>query len=223
MLKVYEDLPSCRHLIDAAVKRYKLKKSELDYDQINEKSKDIVLYDWQLELEKELKTTPDPRKIFWYFDLIGNTGKTYFAKWKYQLDKFTAVVQGGQAKDIYHIISKRANDTKTIIIDMSRSAQYLIDYNLIENVKNGYFQSGKYNSTMTIMPIPHIVIFANFRPKINKLSMDRWDIRRLSKRGKTITVYKYNRKELKKMKKKTVSTVSNDGGSGYDRGYDSNE
>ncbi len=73
------------------------------------------------------------------------------------------------------------------------------------------------------MPIPHIVIFANFRPKINKLSMDRWDIRRLSKRGKTITVYKYNRKELKKMKKKTVSTVSNDGGSGYDRGYDSNE
>ena len=179
------------------------------------------MYDWQLELQKELKTDPDPRKIFWYFDLIGNTGKTYFAKLTYQLDKFTAVVQGGQAKDIYHIISKRANDTKTVILDMSRSSQYLIDYNLIENVKNGYFQSGKYNSTMTIMPIPHIVVFANFRPNINKLSLDRWDVRRLSKKDKKIIVYKYNRKELRKMKKKKTSTISSTNcGGDYDHCYD---
>jgi hypothetical protein len=130
------------------------------------------------------------------------------------------VVQGGQAKDIYHIISKRDNDTKTVILDMSRSSQYLIDYNLIENVKNGYFQSGKYNSTMTIMPIPHIVVFANFRPNINKLSLDRWDVRRLSKKDKKIIVYKYNRKELRKMKKKKTSTISSTNCGDYDHCYD---
>jgi hypothetical protein len=37
ILKVYEDLPFCRYLITPAVKRYKLKKSELDYNQINQK------------------------------------------------------------------------------------------------------------------------------------------------------------------------------------------
>ena len=221
ILTVLEDLPLHRNFIKPAVRRYKLKNSNLEYKQINDKNKDIVLYDWQLELQKELKTDPDPRKILWYFDLIGNTGKTYFAKLTYQLDKFTAVVQGGQAKDIYHIISKRDNDTKTVILDMSRSSQYLIDYNLIENVKNGYFQSGKYNSTMTIMPIPHIVVFANFRPNINKLSLDRWDVRGLSKKDKKIIVYKYDRKELRKMKKKNTSTISSTNcGDDYDHCYD---
>jgi hypothetical protein len=174
------------------VKRYKLKKSELDSNQRKKESKHIAWYDWQLELNNELTLAPHPRKIIWYVDLDGNTGKTYFAKWRYQLDKFTAVVQGDDAKNIYHIISKRTNDTKTFIMDMSRSAKSLIDYHLIENVKNGYFQSGKYNSSMTIMKIPHVVIFANFTPKKFKLSLDRWDIRKLTRTGNTITVCKYD-------------------------------
>ena len=184
MLKIFEDLPLCKHLIIPAVKRYKLKKSQLDYIQRKEESKDIVWKEWQQELLSELETCPNPRKIIWYYDPVGNTGKTFFAKWRYQMDICTAVVQGGQAKDICHIISKRTDDTNTIIMDMSRSSQHMVDYNLIENVKNGYFQSGKYDSAMVIMPIPHMVIFSNFKPNTAKLSADRWDIRKLTRNGK---------------------------------------
>ena len=115
MLKIFEDLPLCKHLIIPAVKRYKLKKSQLDYIQRKEESKDIVWKEWQQELLSELETCPNPRKIIWYYDPVGNTGKTFFAKWRYQMDICTAVVQGGQAKDICHIISKRTDDTNTII------------------------------------------------------------------------------------------------------------
>jgi len=180
-LKVLEYLPLCKHLIEPAVKRFKLKKDHNSHAQKKEDSKNIVWKPWQQELLEELGSKPDDRKIIWYYDKVGNTGKTFFAKWRYQLDKYTAVVQGGNAKDIYHIISKRTDDTKTVIIDMSRCSEFMIDYNLIENVKNGYFQSGKYNSQFVSMPSPHLVVFANFKPDIEKLSEDRWDIRILSK------------------------------------------
>ena len=190
MLKVLENLPWSKHLLVPAVKRYKLKKSQMISNERKEESKSIIWNNWQQLLMKELDGKPDPRKIIWYYDRVGNTGKTFFAKWRYQLDKYTAVVQGGNAKDIYHIISKRKDETKTVIIDMSRSSQYMIDYNLIENVKKGYFQSGKYDSTMVIMSTPHMVIFSNFKPSTNKLSLDRWDVRKLTKNGDRITVCK---------------------------------
>jgi hypothetical protein len=190
MLKIYEDLPSHKTLIHPALQRYKLKKSQLDYNKKVEESKYIVWNDWQQQLELELQTSPDPRKIIWYYDPIGNTGKTFFAKWKYQLDKFTAIVLGGEAKNIYHILSKRTENTNTIIIDMSRACQHLVDYALIENLKNGYFQSGKYDSKMIVIPIPHLVIFSNFQPNISQLSLDRWEVRRLAKNGDKINIYK---------------------------------
>jgi hypothetical protein len=186
MLRVFEDLPLCKHLIPHAVKRFKLKKEHNLHAKKKEESKNIVWKPWQQELLRELEGSPDARKIIWYYDPVGNTGKTFFAKWQNELSKTTAVLQSGKAKDMYHILSKHTEEIQTVLMDFTRSAEYEVDYNVIESVKNGYFQSGKYDSKCVIMPTPHLVVFANFKPRIEKLSVDRWDMRILSESQPTL-------------------------------------
>ena len=190
MLKVLEDLPYCRSLISCAVRRYKLKQEQLSHIERKEESRHIVWKPWQQELLTELETSPDPRKIIWYYDEVGNTGKTYFAKWQRDLNKSTALLQSGKAKDIYHILSKKEEEIRTVLMDCTRSAEYEVDYNAIEAIKNGCFQSTKYDSRFVNMPSPHFVVFANFKPDIKRLSEDRWDIRILSKTQTETYIYK---------------------------------
>ncbi len=180
MLKIYEDLPLCKHLIYAALKRFRLKKTQTYNTNSRAEAEAIIWRPWQQELLKEIEASPDPRKIIWYYDSVGNNGKSFFAKWRYQLDQSTVVLQSGKSKDIYHIIAKHAHDIKTVIFDFTRSAENGINYNVIESIKNGYFQSGKYDSQFICIPTPHIVVFANFNANFMKLSTDRWDIRQLS-------------------------------------------
>ena len=192
MLKIFEDLPLCKHLIIPAVKRFKLKKEQLGHMQRVAESQKIVWKKWQQELLIELEGFPDQRKVLWYFDPVGNTGKTFFAKWHNDLINNTAVVQSGRRHDILYILSKRTEDIKTVIMDLTRSGEDEVDYNVIESIKNGYFQSGKYDSRFVSIPTPHLVVFANFRPKTAQLSLDRWDIRSLIKNGDNIRIHRNN-------------------------------
>jgi hypothetical protein len=180
ILKVLEDLPHCRSLISCAVRRYKLKQDQILHLTNMEKSKSIVWKPWQQALLQELDASPDPRKIIWYYDPVGNSGKTFFAKWQNELSPSTAVLQNGKAKDLYHILAKHTAEIRTVIMDKTRASENGINYSVIESIKNGYFQSNKYDSRFISIPIPHLVVFANFQPKYPCLSVDRWDIRRLS-------------------------------------------
>ena len=181
MLKVLEDLPHCRNLISCAVRRYKLKRDQTLHLENKENSKAIVWKPWQQVLLQELEASPDSRKIIWYYDPAGNTGKTFFAKWRSQLDQSTVVLQNGKSNDLYHILAKHTAEIRTVIIDMTRSSIDAVNYNVIECIKNGYFQSNKYDSRFVSIPVPHVVVFANFEPIYSSLSADRWDVRKLTK------------------------------------------
>lgn len=66
------------------------------------------------------------------------------------------------------------------MIDIPRSVDIdFLSYTGIEEIKNGCFFCGKYESDMVIMPIPHIIIFSNEEPNVDKLSADRWDIKNI--------------------------------------------
>lgn len=63
------------------------------------------------------------------------------------------------------------------IFDMARcnNTDYY-PWNFIENLKNGWFTSTKYNGRFQVFKAPKIVMFMNHKPPMDKLSQDRYEI-----------------------------------------------
>lgn len=144
----------------------------------------ITPRDWQCELESELQSEPNDRTIIWYSDPKGGIGKTSLAK--YLVVKYNALYVSGKATDVKFAVSNLINKGKSpniIIYAVPRTYETFVSYDVLESMKDGIFFSSKYESGMCVFPTPHVVVFANFLPKIENLSIDRWDIRELSSYG----------------------------------------
>lgn len=134
---------------------------------------ELVPRDWQINLKSELNEVPDNRKIIWYYDITGNSGKSYFST-RYR-EKTSYLVTGGKNTDIYYAY----NYEEVIFFDLPRSKQDYVPYDVMESFKNGYFLSTKYEVKSVKFNVPHVVVFSNFYPEKTKLSADRWDIREI--------------------------------------------
>lgn len=136
----------------------------------------VELFSWQSQLKDELLGPPHSRRIIWYYDPIGGSGKTEFSN--YMVGNHGAtVLANGSSRDIAYALP----DAPTIVIfDYTRDVEERLNYSILEAVKNGRVFSSKYESTTRHFKKPHVVVFANFRPDQSKLSADRWDIRQLS-------------------------------------------
>lgn len=130
---------------------------------------------WQTDLLKKLDEKPDHRKIIWYFDKEGGKGKTDICKWLC-VNRDDCLYTGGKANDMKYAITQMKKKPKIILIDISRSQETCFSYQGVEEIKNGIFFCGKYESQQFIMNRPHVICFANFEPDKKKLSLDRWDI-----------------------------------------------
>lgn len=133
---------------------------------------------WMLEILAIVKEKADYRTIHWYWDSIGNTGKSAFTK--YLCAKYGALCVSGKSSDCKYAIVKykeeKENYPSIIIFDIPRTNIDYLNYEAIESIKNGCFFSGKYESGQVIMNSPHVIIFANSKPDTHKLSTDRWHI-----------------------------------------------
>lgn len=136
----------------------------------------IKLYGWQEKLRHELKTIPpNNRKIIWYYDKEGNKGKSTFCKWM-AFNYGATCIMGGEKKDIlYHVTQSKKKEI--ILVDLPRSQKNLISFAAIEQIKNGHIFNEKYESNATLFKPPHLVIFSNYEPMLDKMSRDRWDVR----------------------------------------------
>jgi len=124
---------------------------------------------WQSELFESLLETPDERKVLWFYDAQGGTGKSYFAS-QYP-DSY--VITGGKMADIYFAYRFE----RVIFFDWPRDAEDRVPYSAVESFKNGYFLSTKYEVKRVRFAKPHVVVFSNFMPDTSKLSLDRWLIK----------------------------------------------
>lgn len=139
------------------------------------------LYEWQQNLETILKQEPDDRTIRWYWDDIGNKGKTSFCK--YLVVKHQALYVSGKIGDMAYALMKYREsngDPEIILIDIPRASYNRISYPGIEALKNGLIFSSKYESGQIVMNSPHVVVFANSEPSYELLSVDRWKVVRLT-------------------------------------------
>lgn len=142
---------------------------------------DDQLYDWQRDIIDIILCPPDDRKIYWFWEEVGNIGKSCFCK--YLAVKHDALVLSGKGSDCKYAIVKwfesKGYYPELIIYDIPRTVNDFISYEALESIKNGVFFSNKYESSQVIMNCPHILCFSNQEPSTYKMSLDRWVIRNL--------------------------------------------
>lgn len=136
------------------------------------------MYKWQKEIINIVDNEVNDRIIYWYWENIGNVGKTALCKWL--CVKKDALVLNGCAKDMMNAIVNWYNDKgywpELIVCDIPRSRMDYISYGGLEKIKDGLFYSGKYEGKMCVMNSPHMICFGNSKPKEFEMSLDRWHI-----------------------------------------------
>ena len=146
---------------------------------------DVTWRPWQKQLRDELGTDPDSRKIIWYWDPIGNSGKTFYSRYAGMYDE--AFITTGS--NIYHLATtlqeamSMSEALKIVIFNFTRQTETHKVYRGIENVKDGLVTSEKYKGKTMIFDPPHIVVFANYIPCFEQFSLDRWCFRIISQDG----------------------------------------
>lgn len=119
-----------------------------------------------------LQEKPHNREIIWIYDPIGGIGKSVLCK---HLGSDTLVLTSTNEGDINFILSQFSR-AKIIVFDLARKSEKFMNYRTLENIKNGYVTSTKYESKNIQIDIPHLVVFANFFCERKELSSDRWNI-----------------------------------------------
>lgn len=136
---------------------------------------------WQKKILDIIKEKPDPRKIYWFYEPDGRCGKSSLCRSLLIKDPKGTLLAGGKGADIKFAVATHVNThgptaLKVCLFDFERSIENAISWSGIEQVKNGAFFSGKYESSCIAYNKPHIICFANHPPDLSKLSLDRWDL-----------------------------------------------
>lgn len=150
----------------------------LEYVEDNYPSIQIPEYElrnWQRFLLQKITSPPDRRKIIFVVDEIGNSGKSWFAHFHTSKNKnISQVLLPGKKSDMAFVL--KAN-LKYLFLDAPRSKQgEYIQYDFLEDLKNGYVFSNKYESRIKTYEPMHVIVNMNEKPDMSKLSEDRYDI-----------------------------------------------
>ncbi len=158
---------------------YNIKNNKLRNDEImRDEYENVKWKKWQQDVLDIIDSKPDNRKVHWFYEHEGNTGKSFLCKY---IDlKHDVIIAGGKKADIFNQVKVHMDadkDPTIIILDVPRDTLDYINYGAIESLKNGHIYSGKYEGGKCIFKIPHVIVFANEGPDRSKMSSDRWDIR----------------------------------------------
>lgn len=139
------------------------------------------LYKWQSKVLKLIEEEPDDRKVYWFWDKKGKTGKSALVKHIYLKYPNEVVIANGKGNDVRNQINNHLNienkeNIKVAILDCSRTVENFVSYEVIEQIKNGLLYSGKYEGGVCCFDSPHVLVFANFEPDYDALSKDRWKV-----------------------------------------------
>ncbi len=140
---------------------------------------DVEWKGWQQRIISLVNSPPNPREIWWYYEPDGNVGKTFLARWL--CIQYRCQIGNGKKADVFNGIAKAMevdpkNWPRLILLDIPRSMREFVNYGAIEEMKNGFIFSGKYEGAQLIFPPPHVIVFSNERPITEKMSTDRWRV-----------------------------------------------
>ena len=135
---------------------------------------------WQEQLLKLIRTSD--REIIWVCGKTGAEGKSWFQSYlqHYYTPKrvFRSPIDKNKESMLHSLSKKTLSLIDVFIFNIPRSF-YVDDvpYTLLEDIKDGFGMSTKYNSKSLQFKKPNIVIlFSNTLPNKKKVSLDRWNI-----------------------------------------------
>lgn len=180
------DLVVLRELHSAVFARYYRFCTQYVNDRVPKKIYPIYpLREWQSDLENSLAQEPDDRTITFVVDYTGNAGKTWFAHQYKQKYPYSAILTPGKKSDMAYVLSQipGIRTSRVIFLDAPRSKQGdIIQYDFLEDVKNGYVFVPKYESCYLELSKLHLVVMLNEDPDMTKLSEDRYILIHLNDR-----------------------------------------
>jgi len=143
----------------------------------------IELRDWQIELRDIIRSEPDDRTVYWYWEEEGGAGKTTFQKWLY-LNEEDVIVTSGKAADmkngVLSWIEKNQRTPRTVLVNIPRCQDsHCVSWQGIEEIKDMFFYSPKYEGGMVCGKNPHLIIFSNEEAPEFKMSRNRWVVKRI--------------------------------------------
>jgi hypothetical protein len=134
---------------------------------------ELELRPWQEHAFDIIKNVPHSRRIHIVVDEVGASGKSTFARYlRRKLGNEALVLGPGKSVDLAYLI----RPARVFILDCPRSSAPFLPWALIEELKDGYIISTKYECVIKEMPIPHVFVFTNAFPPDGCLSADRLDI-----------------------------------------------
>lgn len=132
---------------------------------------------WQRRLLAQLAEDPNDREIIFIVDEEGGAGKTWFSSHYAVSHKDTFLCLPGKKADMVFALASCGFAPRVIFVDAPRSKQGdFIQYDFLEELKNGRIFNTKYESRMVNFPVPHVVVMMNEMPDMEKLSADRYTI-----------------------------------------------
>lgn len=125
-------------------------------------------FEWQKTLLSIINKEPNDRDIHWIWEPTGCAGKTTFQKYLHS-HYDDVIVLSGKGHDMKNGVVKfiQNNDKhpKLVLINIPRSSHKFVSYSGIEEIKDMFFFSGKYESDNVNGPNPHVLVFSNSEPE----------------------------------------------------------
>lgn len=132
----------------------------------------VTLRPWQRKMVNVIENCNSTRQIIWLVDPVGNNGKTFLL---YYLRDMLQAMRVPNANSNDFAFANRYQ--KIVVFDYTRESKDHINYDLLEDLKNGSIWSPKYQSAVKSWKYNvKVICFANFPPKFKALSHDRWNV-----------------------------------------------
>ncbi len=137
---------------------------------LKRKCPDISLKPWQQQIWTLLLNEPDDRTIIYVQDSTGGAGKTTFARYLSHTKANCRIYRPSRGVDLAYMYNPT---TSIAIFDLPRSSGEAIPWSKIEEIKDGYLASTKYECRNKEFPPPHVLVFSNHPLPEDKISQDR--------------------------------------------------
>ena len=141
---------------------------------IADRVENLELTQWQNELLGHMpEVKGNNRCVIWVADVIGGAGESMMCQWLLEGKEFG---KGILFQDFDYKNNTYLFDCESLVLsDVPRSSQP-DNLRLIEDLKNGYLISSKYEVRRKVFPSPVVVVFSNSFPDKMSLSLDRWKV-----------------------------------------------